>query len=86
MRNLICFLCACETGDAKPMLVQEGAMPSFGVLGIDNYVIGGSDAQQGVWKWQLSQERLGAGWSHSCGASLLSTTKALSASHCVDGT
>jgi len=30
-------------------------------------------------------ERLGATWSHSCGASLLSTTRALSAAHCVDG-
>jgi secreted trypsin-like serine protease len=86
MRSLIAVLLMAYLCDAKPMLVQEGAVASFGVLGIDNFIIGGSDAAQGVWKWQLSQERFGSIWSHSCGASLLSTTKALSASHCVDGT
>jgi elastase-2 len=85
MRSLVAVLLMAYLCDAKPMLVEDGAVASFGVLGIDNFIIGGSDAVQGVWKWQLSQERLGSTWSHSCGASLLSTTKALSASHCVDG-
>jgi secreted trypsin-like serine protease len=56
------------------------------VLNLDHRIIGGQDAEQGKWIWQLSQQRLsGTVWSHSCGASLLSATKALSASHCVDG-
>jgi len=58
---------------------------SFGKFGVDNYIINGVDAQPGAWPWQLSQQRQGATWSHSCGASLLSSTKALSAAHCVDG-
>jgi len=52
---------------------------------VDSYVIGGSNAAQGAWPWQLSQQRLGASWSHSCGASLLKARYALSASHCIDG-
>jgi secreted trypsin-like serine protease len=56
------------------------------VLNFDHRIIGGQDAVQGKWIWQLSQQRQsGTVWSHSCGASLLSSTKALSASHCVDG-
>jgi secreted trypsin-like serine protease len=86
MRSLVAVLLMAYLCDAKPMLVENGAVASFGLLGIDNFIVGGSDAVQGVWKWQLSQERLGSAWSHSCGASLLTPTKALSASHCVDGT
>jgi len=81
MRSLIAVLllvCLCE---AKPMQRLD-AVASFGRLGIDNQIIGGSDADPNEWPWQLSQQRSG---SHSCGASVLSTTKALSAAHCVDG-
>uniref|UniRef100_P83298 Fibrinolytic enzyme, isozyme C n=2 Tax=Lumbricus TaxID=6397 RepID=FIBC_LUMRU len=48
-------------------------------------VIGGTNASPGEFPWQLSQQRQSGSWSHSCGASLLSSTSALSASHCVDG-
>jgi secreted trypsin-like serine protease len=51
----------------------------------DSYIVGGVDAEVGEFPWQLSQQRLGSTWSHSCGASLLTATKALSAAHCVDG-
>jgi secreted trypsin-like serine protease len=73
--------------EARPSFVDENApVASFGRLGVDNQIIGGTNAQQGAWPWQLSQQRQGTGgWSHSCGASLLSSTRGLSASHCVDG-
>jgi secreted trypsin-like serine protease len=88
MRSFVAVLLVACLCDAKPMQIEEGAIASFGTgpLFIDNFIIGGQDAVPGAWPWQLSQQRLGSTWSHSCGASLLSTTKALSASHCVDGT
>lgn len=52
---------------------------------VDLAIIGGTNAAVGAWPWQLSQQRLGSTWSHSCGASLISTRYALSAAHCVDG-
>jgi secreted trypsin-like serine protease len=62
------------------------ARPSIGpAIDVDLAIIGGSNAAVGAWPWQLSQQRLGSTWSHSCGASLLSSTKALSAAHCLDG-
>jgi len=51
----------------------------------DMMIIGGENAIKGEFPWQLSQQRLGGTWSHSCGASLLSGTRALSAAHCVEG-
>jgi secreted trypsin-like serine protease len=69
------------------MLNLDMPVASFGRLGIDNQIIGGQDAEQNKWVWQLSQQRQsGSIWSHSCGASLLSATKALSAGHCVETT
>jgi secreted trypsin-like serine protease len=68
------------------MLNIDMPVASFGRLGVDNQIIGGQDAEQNKWIWQLSQQRQsGLSWSHSCGASLLSATKVLSASHCVEG-
>jgi secreted trypsin-like serine protease len=69
------------------MLNLDLPVASFGRLGVDNQIIGGQDAEQNKWVWQLSQQRQsGAIWSHSCGASLLSATKVLSAAHCVEAT
>ena len=56
-------------------------MPTFSFSG----VVGGVDASRGEFPWQLSQQRLGGSWSHSCGASLIGSNRALSAAHCVDG-
>jgi len=68
------------------------AKPSFDIyarptISFEGYVIGGTDADPGEFPWQLSQQRQGAlgAWSHSCGASLLSSRYGLSAAHCVDG-
>jgi len=49
-------------------------------------VQGGLDANPAEFPWQLSQQRQGTTgvWSHSCGASLLSSTRALTAGHCLE--
>jgi len=66
--------------EAKP--AGPALFPSFSSM-----VIGGTNANRGEFPWQLSQQRQGGGgaWSHSCGASLLSATRGLSAAHCLDG-
>jgi len=45
-------------------------------------VVGGSDAAEGRWPWQLSHRNAG---SHSCGSSLIRSTWSVSAAHCVGG-
>lgn len=78
MRSIVALLALACFCNAKPMLKAS--------FGVDNQIIGGTNAEEGKWVWQLSQERLsGTTWSHSCGASLLSGTKALGAAHCVNG-
>jgi secreted trypsin-like serine protease len=86
MLPIIALVVLASLCEAKPMLNADAPRPSFGTLGIDNFIVNGQDASPGEWPWQLSQQRAsGSAWSHSCGASLLSSNKALSASHCVDG-
>lgn len=65
------------------MLFYLLALLPVAVLGRqpDNFVIGGSDAAEGAWPWQLSLR--GVGGSHSCGASLIGAQKAVCAAHCV---
>lgn len=45
-------------------------------------IINGQPAAKGRWPWQLALEYQG---SHTCGATLIALTKALTAAHCVDG-
>jgi len=85
MRAFVLVAVLFALGEARPNVNLNAPVATFGGLGVDNYIIGGTNAAPGAWPWQLSQQRQGATWSHSCGASLLSTTKALSAAHCVDG-
>jgi len=61
---------------------HEGARAAFFELGAGSFILGGQNANPGEFPWQLSQQRNGG---HSCGASLLGATRALSAAHCVDG-
>jgi secreted trypsin-like serine protease len=77
---LAALLCLC---DARPSFHENVTPTAF--ENVDSYIIGGSNAAPGAWPWQLSQQRLGGSWSHSCGASILKTRYALSAAHCVDG-
>jgi secreted trypsin-like serine protease len=46
------------------------------------FIVGGDDAEEGAWPWQLS---LRSGGSHSCGASLVGAGYAVCAAHCVGG-
>jgi secreted trypsin-like serine protease len=77
---LLALACFC---DARPSVkIDIGARASFA----ESYIIGGVEATPCEFPWQLSQQRQGtAGWSHSCGATLLSANYALSAAHCVEG-
>jgi len=82
MRLLVVFLALAYVCDARPSFK---AAPRATIGDIDAFILNGVNAQVGEFPWQLSQQRLGAAWSHSCGASLLSPTRALSAAHCVSG-
>jgi secreted trypsin-like serine protease len=83
MLPIVIFLAVIGLSQARPSTYSDGAHPSF--MAGDAYIIGGSNAAVGEFPWQLSQQRLsGADWSHSCGASLLSSQYGLSAAHCVD--
>jgi pancreatic elastase II len=81
MRCLVVALLALACCEARPnnLVARAG-------FSAESYILGGSDASAGEFPWQLSQQRQGSTgtWSHSCGASLLSSTRALSAAHCVD--
>jgi len=82
MRFLVLLLAAAFC-DARPS--DQMARASFTGVGTQSYILGGVEAEPNSWPWQLSQERLGGSWSHSCGASLLRIDRALSAAHCVQG-
>jgi secreted trypsin-like serine protease len=84
---VLALVCVCEARPGKIYETLEAMMPyATPYEGIDSFVIGGTNAQQGEFPWQLSQQRLsGTSWGHSCGASLLSQRYGLSAAHCVDG-
>jgi len=82
MLPLLFLIATASFIDASPLL-----KPSFSgrMRPATGFVVGGTNASPGEFPWQLSQERLGGSWSHSCGASLLSANRALSAAHCPDG-
>jgi len=84
MKFLILLL-AIAYCEARPSALLDGSRATL-YGNVDSYIIGGSNAPQGAYPWQLSQQRgSGTSFSHSCGASLLSSRYGLSAAHCVDG-
>jgi secreted trypsin-like serine protease len=58
------------------------ALPAFGE-DVGSNIVGGSNANIANYRWQLS---LRSSNSHSCGASLVSGTKGITAAHCIGGT
>jgi secreted trypsin-like serine protease len=85
-RAALLFVLFTSIADARPSSFGSSTIHATTGGDIDLAIYGGTDAEEGAWPWQLSQQRLsGTTWSHSCGASLLSSTLVLSAAHCVDG-
>jgi len=83
MRSLLIVLAVamCEAFPARDTKLRA----AYFEPGAGSFILGGTEANVGEFPWQLSQQRLGGAWSHSCGASLHSARYALSAAHCVDG-
>jgi len=81
MRSILAILLVVAYCEARPNF----ELVPVAALSPESYIIGGVNANPGEFPWQLSQQRLGTTWSHSCGASLLGASRALSAAHFLDG-
>ncbi|KAJ7317885.1 hypothetical protein JRQ81_004047 [Phrynocephalus forsythii] len=61
-----------------------GTRPGLDKIETETRIIGGQDAQPGAWPWQVSLQiyRLGIGYVHVCGGSLINNKSLLTAAHC----
>jgi len=78
MWKIALLLAAAVAVEARPRVVYQAMTDA-------PFIVGGTPIQQGRWKWQLSLQICTFGCSHTCGAVLLSSTKALTAAHCTTG-
>ncbi|XP_068591338.1 serine protease hepsin [Cebidichthys violaceus] len=69
------FPCDCESREVLTLLCQDCGKRSFAA----DRIVGGVDARQGSWPWQVRLEYDGV---HQCGGTIISNRWIVSAAHC----
>ncbi|XP_044160581.1 transmembrane protease serine 9-like [Bufo gargarizans] len=78
---VICLLLAARPSGHTSALILTADLSTCGSPVVTTRIVGGTDAVDGEWPWQVSVHYQG---SHICGGSLISTQWVLSAAHCFE--